>query len=336
MKDNNPFQPALSQPADDSVLSNDPAADNFTAEAATATDAFKPSKPAVMLDGISPNPNLAAEAVVTPATLDNDLTAALSGQPDNPTTSAPGESLTQPTDVSSSFDAATPPVGVDTFSDTANFGLNPTPDSAVESSAENPLLNDNSTEPTTDAAPPTDSVGTTSTDPNDPMNQIAALTDDKSAAPSGTKPPKQFTISILSIILFVLALTGIGGTIFFYIQNNKHADDLAEANAKVQQLTDQSDQSSTADNKTTSQFDALQDKIAELTKQNDDKQKTIDDNKTTIDEQTKKITDLTTQNEDLTKKVQDISNLTTKTDSLLNRLDKIYPADSSTGSTTNP
>jgi len=271
MKENsNPFQPALAQPVDDSVLKTDDAADNFTDDASAPADNAKPPRPAVSLDGISP-----------------------------PSDSSNGD---KSNDSDSSSDSKPDSGDGPTFGDDPLDGISISPD----------------------AIPSEDS--------GSPLSQIAALTDDDSTTPpaggkppKGQKQPKQFTISILTIIFFILTLAGAAGTGYFWWQNSENADARADAEAKVAQLTDQTVDTSTSENKATGQFDALQDRVADLTKQNEDKQKKLDDNKKTIDDLNKKVTDVTNQNTDLSKKVQNISDLTTKLDTVLNKCN-ITPA----------
>ena len=288
MKDNNPFQPTLAKPAD--VIATDAAPDNFTVETPPGA-AAKPPRPAVALDGISPSFNDAEPDMAAPAPIDSDtLAQALSnhGVVNDSDASAP------------SADAAAPaikPFSLDDLGDTTATDTGSTPP-AVDTDA-----------PAIDAAP------SDAADANDPLSQIAALADDNSDTPStppvDVKPPRQFTISIATIILFILTLAGIGGTIYFYIQNNKNADALADAKAKVQQLTDQSTTSNVSSNKTSDQFDGLQKNLADMTKKSEDQQKTLDDNKKTIDDQTKQIADLTA-------KTQTIDSLTSQLSGLLN------------------
>ena len=127
-----------------------------------------------------------------------------------------------------------------------------------------------------------------------------------------------------TIVFFILTLAGIGGTVYFYMQNNDTSNKLADAKAQVDKLNANSSSSTTSDNKSNSQYDALQNKITDLTSQNADKQKTLDDNKKTIDQLNAKNADLTKSNDDLTKKVQNISDLTTKVDTMVNKLNNIY------------
>ncbi len=141
---------------------------------------------------------------------------------------------------------------------------------------------------------------------------------------NNNRPAKKFTISVATIIFFILTLAGIGGTVYFYLQNSDTSSKLADAQAQVDKLTANSNDSATSDNKSNSQYDALQNKITDLTSQNADKQKTLDENKKTIDQLNSKNTELTKSNDDLTKKVQNISDLTTKVDTMMSKLNTIY------------
>jgi uncharacterized protein YoxC len=133
-----------------------------------------------------------------------------------------------------------------------------------------------------------------------------------------TKPTKTVKISLLTIILLILAIAGIAGAVWFYMQNNKNADALADSEAKVQRLQDELSATATSENTTAGQYDGLNDKIKEgeatvesLTKDKADLTKKNE-------ELTKKVTDLTTQNTELQKQATNISSLTT-------RLDKVLP-----------
>ncbi|MCL2037911.1 hypothetical protein FWG95_02825 [Candidatus Saccharibacteria bacterium] len=268
MKENsNPFQPALAQPADDSALNTDSAADNFTDDASAPIDNAKPPRPAVSLDGIS-----------RPSDSGDDTTSSDS---------------TDTNDTNTAADSNSPTFGSDPLD-----GISISPD-AIPS------------EPT-----------------SDPLSQIAALTDDDQPAlptdaklPKDQKQPKQFTISILTIIFFVLTLAGAAGTGYFWWQNSENADARADAEAKVAQLTDQTVDTSTSENKATGQFDALQDRVADLTKQSEDKQKKLDENKKTIDDLNKKVTDLNKAKEDAEKKAADTSALVTRVDKMIQLLE---------------
>jgi|GEM_PF-1880164 len=134
---------------------------------------------------------------------------------------------------------------------------------------------------------------------------------------------KHVTISLLTIIFFVLAIAGIAGTIWFYLQNSKNADALADETAKVQQLEDELANNSTSENTVAGQYDGLNDKIEDLSGQNEESLKTVEEYKKQVDDLTKKNTDLTTQLAEQTKKAADISTLTTRVDTMLKKFEDL-------------
>lgn len=134
---------------------------------------------------------------------------------------------------------------------------------------------------------------------------------------SKTGQPKQLTISVLTIVFFVLFLGATATAVYFGIQNNKNSNELSDAQAKLQQLTDENNSSTTSSNKSSTQFDALQDKIADLTTQNEEKQKTIDENKTTIDNLNKQVSDLNTKLTDAQNKLTSDTQVSDKMQSLI-------------------
>ncbi len=300
----NPFEPVSPEPA--TLQPTDSTPDDFMADNDNLR--AKPARPAVMLDGVSPAPGF--------------------------NQSAPAVASYGPTPVV----AETPPAGV-AFGGTG-YG-SPSPLANPVTSTDDSLLGDN------DMATNDDFLNSAPDPSANQPDQLTAAIDalpadepgdhkkqskkDKKAAAKAAKasakndkPPRQFTISIASIILFLLAAGGIGGTIYYYMQNDANQGKIKTYQAQVAELQNNGASSSDSDNKTSSQFDALQDKITELTKQNEAKQKTLDENKTKIDDLTKKNSDLTKTNDDLTKKVQNISDLTTRVDTMLKKLETIY------------
>ncbi|MCL2174011.1 hypothetical protein FWH58_01805 [Candidatus Saccharibacteria bacterium] len=173
---------------------------------------------------------------------------------------------------------------------------------------------------------------------NGPGDFLSSMTTENPAEPIASDPPtppilapvesappvKHVTISLLTIIFFILALVGAVGTIYFYLQNNKNADALADANAKIQQLEDELSTNATAENTTAGQYNGLNNKIENLSGQNEENLKTIDEYKKKVEDQAKQITDLTAKNTELNKKVTEINELMTKIDQMLNRLDDIF------------
>jgi hypothetical protein len=131
------------------------------------------------------------------------------------------------------------------------------------------------------------------------------------------KPTKTIKISLLTIIFLILALLGIGGTVWFYLQNNKNIDALESAKTEVQQLKDDLATTSSSENTTAGQYDGLNTKIEDLSGQNEEIQKTIDDYKKKNEDLTKQVADLTTERDNYKKQADNISGLTTKLDTLL-------------------
>ena len=363
-EDNNPFQPTLSKPVDDSVLATDPNADNFLAgddhlakQASTNTqgtniDGIKPStsnSPVAMphLDQMA-NDDTASTPIKSEPTI-ADLAAAaharggditgltgdtstvssnvfeavsadaneapkdskktkkhhLLGRKKKDDKKADSSDNQSETDSIKSFFANTDNTDKETMttttdnSDNSDNTLNQTSDKDSLMGNTNPLLatlddknNDNAT---------------TTSSISDSLSAAAETADNKSLTTNGKTSKgkngqnKQVTISVLTIVFFVLFVAAGALAGYFYYDNNKNKDSLADAQAELQQLKDETNASSDSSNKTSTQFDALQDKIAELTTQNEDKQKTLDENKKTID-------DLNAKNADLQKQVTDAQN----------------------------
>ena len=291
----NPFEPVSPEPATFEPTDNAP--DDFMADNSNLRG--KPARPAVMLDGVSPAPGFNAMSQ------NNSF---------EPTTTVVDAVTTDDAAVENSLEAT------ETNSDTPSAV-----DQLESATSADSLLNDN--EPLSDGFLNDTSSSSVEASPVSPaVSAPINKKDDKKStkkAAKGEKPPRQFTISIASIILFLLAAGGIGGSVYFYMQNNSNLNKNKTYQAQIAELQNNGASTSDSENKTSSQFDALQDKITELTKQNEAKQKTIDENKIKIDDLTKKNNDLTKTNEDLTKKVQSISDLTTRVDTMLNKLDNL-------------
>ena len=146
---------------------------------------------------------------------------------------------------------------------------------------------------------------------NDETPTLAAV------PPTNAKPTKTVRISLLTIILFILAIAGIAGAVWFYLQNSKNADALADSQAKVQQLEDQLKTKSNSEDTTAGQYDGLNDKIGDLSSENSKNLKTIEEYKKKNDELTKQVADLTAKNTELNKQATNISSLITRIDKLL-------------------
>ena len=344
-EDNNPFQPTLAKPTDDSVLATDAAADNFLA----GNDQLA-QRAGVTIDNVKPVPttdNITAPHLDQMATTTNS-------QPEPAGGMTLSEPITTP-DISSfgDLDAIPAPTMPDLFNSATSkkekksktkkplFGNKKATDNAdttdnktsVETTDNNSLNN----APMPDLANP---VATTKTGNNDsdattsPISASLAAAAEAADGKSGgieltptnqpkknkgskTNQPKQLTISVLTIVFFVLFLGATATAVYFGIQNNKNSNELSDAQAKLQQLTDENNSSTTSSNKSSTQFDALQDKIADLTTQNEEKQKTIDENKTTIDNLNKQVSDLNTKLTDAQNKLTSDTQVSDKMQSLI-------------------
>ena len=348
-EDNNPFQPTLAKPADDSVLATDAAADNFLA----GNDQFA-QRTGVTIDNVKPVPT--TDNITTPhldqmATTANNQTEPTGGM-------TLGEPITTP-DINSFGDLNTTstPTMPDLFNNATSkkekkskakkslFGGKKATDNAdatnnktsvenVFGSTDNNSLNN---APMPDLANPVATTKTGNSDSDATASPISAslaaaaeAADSKSGGieltptnqpkknkGSKTGQPKQLTISVLTIVFFVLFLGATATAVYFGIQNNKNSNELSDAQAKLQQLTDENNSSTTSSNKSSTQFDALQDKIADLTTQNEEKQKTIDENKTTIDNLNKQVSDLNTKLTDAQNKLTSDTQVSDKMQSLI-------------------
>ena len=137
--------------------------------------------------------------------------------------------------------------------------------------------------------------------------------------PANLKPPKthHFSISILTLLFFVLTIAGAAGTFYFQSENSKNSNELKDALAKITELETNGRDNSIITDTSGGQFDALQEKIATLNKKDDENTKTIEDQKKQIEELTKKNETLTTEKSDLQKKADDITKLVDKLDNVL-------------------
>lgn len=109
---------------------------------------------------------------------------------------------------------------------------------------------------------------------------------------------KQLTISLMTIIFFILFVAATAAAVYFYIQNNKNKANYDDISAKYESLKSTNDNSATSSAKSKTQYDALQTKIKDLTKDKKELTKTVNDNKKTIN-------DLNTKNATLTKQAAD-------------------------------
>lgn len=361
-EDNNPFQPTLSKPVDDSVLATDPNADNFLAGDDHLAKQANTNTQGTNIDGIKPSTSNSPVAIPHLDQMTNDDTTSTPPIKSEPTiadlaaaaharggdiTGLTGDTSTVSANVfeavsadvneapkdgkkakkhhllgrkkkddkkadSSNDDAEadsmksffantnnTDKETMTTTTDNSDNTLNQTSDKDSLMGNTNPLLaalDDKNNDNTTTTSSISDSLSAAAeTADNKP------LTANGKASKGKNGQNKQVTISVLTIVFFVLFVAAGALAGYFYYDNNKNKDSLADAQAELQQLKDETNASSDSSNKASTQFDALQDKIAELTTQNEDKQKTLDENKKTID-------DLNAKNADLQKQVTDAQN----------------------------
>jgi hypothetical protein len=303
MKENdNPFQPVLAEPVDDSVLATDPQPDNFMGDAPMPS--AKPPRPGASIDGISPA----------------------------------GSSVTfKPADAAPKGDSGhlDPLAGFDLGGENKSGTDNDTPDSnhSDETLSDNSSIDtalDSLSQETAAAAAPVDKKAAKLAEKEAkraakeakkaekakpvekpaPVEEEPVPVKEKSSAPVEEKPPKQLTISLLTIIFFVLTLAGAGGTFYFYSQNSKNSNELATVKADLAALRAQNTDNNISNDISSGNFDSLQTTVA-------NQQKTIDDQKSQIDTLTKDKTDLTAQVTDLNTKVNGINTVTTQVNGLL-------------------
>lgn len=281
MRNNDPFKPALARPLSDSDLANDPHPDNFLA----GNDGLgQRLNRRMTMDGVM-QPEL-PEAPDVPATVEQL-------QPvEQPAPSAPAAP-----DLSNLTNLPDAPAAPD-FSD-LNAALNQDP-------LNNPLAtpNEASTSSTKVLPPETDATPTTGDQGTNLLDQAAQAADNQKKPPKlATPKQKQVTISLLTIIFFLLFLASTGVAVWFGYDNNKKSTALADARAKLAQSKDYLSDKTNTSTKTSTQFDALQAKIADLTKKNDEAKQQLDEKQKNIDDQNKKIADLTKQNSDFQNKI---------------------------------
>lgn len=295
MNDNNPFRPTLAQPADDSALATDPAADNFL-DSPVDNSQGNFNAPAVSLDNM-----------VAPSDGDN-------ANPVNFNNSDYGvNGMTSQPDQANQLSNATPDSNYPNSTTEAGANQldgNPTADVSVD--------NNNQPESEADVINSADDAKTNPT--SHMLNQLSNQADNSNEPIDIAPKGKQLTISLLTIVFCVLFVISTALAIFFFIKNNQNASELADTKAKLEEISDKNGDSSTSTRKTSSQFDALQDKIADLTKKGEEKQKLLDENKKSIDALTKDKTDLTAKLNEAQKKISADSNLNKNVNSMITTL----------------
>lgn len=265
MRQNDPFRPALAKPLSDRDLANDPHPDNFLAGN----------------DGLGRRLNRRI-------TMDNMLQPE-APIPPTPVVEQPAPAVPEAPDLTDLSGLPEPPAT--DFSDlkaAANQDPLDKPLDVKESDKD-------ATQPEVDAAP-VDAA---------PSDQPPVPTAKDQPPVARTKAPKQrqVTISLLTIIFFILFLASTGVAVWFGYDNNKKNAALADAQAKLAQSSDYISDRANSSSKTSTQFDALQAKIADLTKKNDEAKQQLDEKQKSIDDQNKKIADLTKQNGDFQTKI---------------------------------
>lgn len=153
-----------------------------------------------------------------------------------------------------------------------------------------------SVEPTNTTSSPAVTLDTMTVD----TTPATAVADDTFASSMPTPEPhtKQFTISMMTIVMTLLFIVSASFAGYLYFKNNQLTSENVAYAEENQTLKANNNNASTANNKSSNQFNVLQDKIKELTDTNTENKKTIEDNKKTID-------DLNKQKDDLTKKLNE-------------------------------
>ena len=265
MRQNDPFKPALAKPLSDRDLANDPHPDNFLAGN----------------DGLGRRLNRRI-------TMDNML------QPEAPIPPAPAVEQPAP---------AAPEVP--DLTDLSGLPEPPATDfSDLKAAANQDPLNKplDVKESGKDAAQPEVDTAPVDAAPSD-QSPVPAAKDQPPVARTKAPKQRQVTISLLTIIFFILFLASTGVAVWFGYDNNKKSAALADAQAKLAQSSDYISDRANSSSKTSTQFDALQAKIADLTKKNDEAKQQLDEKQKNIDDQNKKIADLTKQNGDFQNKI---------------------------------
>lgn len=281
MKDNNPFKPVLPRPVSDNDLANDPNADNFLAGSNGINDRLSQH---VTLDGmLSANPQSQNDFGDIASLTNNRATTALGGAP---------KPSTQPV-ANHKPVIASEPKTADNKSDIFAAAA-----AAADGQSVAPKAND----------------GKFKLEKKDLAKKDVAK---KAAQNSGEK---QITISLLTIVFGVLFIISTIAAIYFYTQNNKSQSELADAKAKVSQLSDTANNDSAESSKATTNYDALQNRIQDLSKQVTDKDKDISTKQKTIDDQNSKITSLSKQITDLQNKVNSDKSVSENMKSLVTTL----------------
>mgnify|MGYP002516265513 CR=1 FL=1 len=263
MRDNNPFKPVLPKPVTDNDLATDPSADNFLASS----------------DGVD-------DRLSQHATLDGMLSANARQNNDFGDIANVAARHQHHEPITPTFNAKP---------EEANNAVEHNHDEKANKEESKPSSNSNKADIFAVAAAAADNQ-TTPPKALDKPNK-------KAPVQKANGSEKQVTISLLTIVFGVLFIISTIAAVYFYMQNNKSQNDLADAKAKVSQLSDTASNDSAESDKATTNYDALQNRIQDLSKQVTDKDKTISDKQKTIDDQNGKITTLNKQVTDLQNKI---------------------------------
>ena len=250
MENNNPFQPALSQPVDESVLGDMPSAGDFE-------DLANNGSAAINNINVPTNDEPAANPLAF------DYSAAADLPVEEPKFDAPEPALNQPDDSLSINQLPE----IENNTDVDNFGAEPAVDK--KAAAEEEKSRKQAEKEAEKLAKKQAKMEKNAHDPN---------------------APKQFTITLPMIIFAILTVVFAALTFVFWNSNNQTNSKLSAANVKVQQLTDEINQVSDSTNSSTGQFSSLQDKIAQMAKQQTEDQKTISDQKNQVNDLNTKLT----------------------------------------------
>lgn len=281
MKDNNPFKPVLPRPVSDNDLANDPNADNFLASSNGINDRLSQH---VTLDGmLSANPQSQNDFGDIASLTNSRATTALGGNPKPSTQPAANHKPV----------VASEPKATDSKSDIFAAAA---------------------------AAADGQSVASKATDGKFKLEKKGRAKKDTTKKAAQNSGEKQITISLLTIVFGVLFIISTIAAIYFYTQNNKSQSELADAKAKVSQLSDTANNDSAESSKATTNYDALQNRIQDLSKQVTDKDKDISTKQKTIDDQNSKITSLNKQITDLQNKVNSDKSVSENMKSLVTTL----------------
>ena len=160
---------------------------------------------------------------------------------------------------------------------------------------------------------------------NPVVDQIAAIAEDSNSSttpdPKGPKSQKTLSISILTLIFFVLTLAGAGGSVYFFLQNRQNSSDLTDAQATISELRNDVADNAIVGDREGDQFTALQDRIVELIESNEEKQSTIEANEERIYELTARNATLTEERNRFQQQAANISDLTNRVTELVNILE---------------